>query len=89
MLLTTTVSRAGHWQIAEEIFRVCFAGAMDFQGLDNLETSSEGERDGKDRHGVPDALTQSTQKCACLMRDLHLEDEPEIAEQSQVFSRKL
>jgi hypothetical protein len=82
MLLTTTVSRVGHWQIAEEIFRVCFAGVMDFQGLDNLE---KGERDGDDgatshhllqavkdtRLSVSDALSQSILKRACLFRVWH------------------
>jgi hypothetical protein len=80
MLLITMVCREGHWQIAEEMFRLCFAGAMDFQGLDNIAILPEVKRkDSVIGHGLlhevmdarlhmPDALARSSMGCTGLIK---------------------
>ena len=36
MVVVTTVSRAGHWQIAEDVFRLSFSQSVSFRALDDL-----------------------------------------------------
>lgn len=48
MVLVTTVARAGHWQTAEDMFRISFSGSVTFRALDDLTAAAPPRADDSD-----------------------------------------